>query len=218
MSLPLAQCQSIHVVARFAGRRCVALDNDWPILLDGLLAGVVHRRRPPRKADETADLPLGRFVKGVASQWSWLASVGLPLGHESPQWAYRWKAGPGPIAVECAGIEWRCVGDATSVRDLLAGVTELGNRRHSAEVAHWDVVESGPAPELGSEALWLPSGLIARPVAARAATGLGVADAEIVDGAVRPPYWRAPSVTEGGAFAREWRPVLAPWTRRPDRS
>lgn|GEM_PF-7112580 len=212
VGLPLDQCRSLHVVARFAGRRRVELDSDWPVLLDGLLDGVTRRRHPPGTHAQVLGLPLGRF-KGAGKQWSWLASVGLPIGVDSPEWAYRWKGEPGPIVVECAGIEWHAAGDPDDVRTLVADVARVGNRHQSAAVARWDVVDAGPALD-PSEAVWLPAGYIGRPIAARAAEALGVSEADLADGAVRPPYWRPPPMTVAG-FAREWRPVLAPWTRRP---
>lgn len=187
--IDLSECRSLHVVARFAGRRRVGLDADWPVLLDGVLASVAPR---PAKPTEVVPLPLAHHKAGVGAQWCWLASVGLPIG-----------------------AEWHAVGDAGRVRGLLAGVGRIGNRNSRCEVQRRDVVDAGPAPECSTEALWLPCGLIARPVAARAATVLGVPGAETVDGTVRPPYWRAPPNTDGGTFERAWRPVLAPWTRRP---
>lgn len=206
------QCRSLHVVARFDGRRRVELDSDWPVLLDGLLDGAIRRRHPPRQHAQVLSLPLGRF-KGAGKQWSWLASVGLPIGADSPEWAYRWRGEPGPLVVECAGVEWWATGAADQVRSLLADVAQVGNRHQAAAVAQWDVVDAGPPPD-PSDAVWLPTGYVARPLAARAAAELGVPDAETADGAVRPPYWRPPPNTTSG-FSREWRPVLAPWTRRP---
>jgi len=41
-ALPFSECRSVHVTARFGERSRVALDSHWPVLLDGLLAGVVH--------------------------------------------------------------------------------------------------------------------------------------------------------------------------------
>lgn len=210
--LGLSECRSLHVVARFASRRSVELDADWPVLLDGVLASVAPR---PAKPTEVVPLPLAHHKAGVGAQWCWLASVGLPIGADSPEWAYRWRGDEDTVVVECAGVEWHAVGDAGRVRGLLAGVGRIGNRNRRCEVQRWDVVDAGPAPECSTEALWLPCGLIARPVAARAATVLGVPGAETVDGTVRPPYWRAPPNTDGGTFERAWRPVLAPWTRRP---
>jgi len=214
IGVPLSVARSLHVVARFAGQRRVALDTHWPLLLDGLLAGVERRRRPPAKPNDTAVLPLARYTRDVGAQWSWMASIGAPIGHDDPAWAYRWhELELGVLAIECAGIEWWAHGDADGVRDLLDGIRRVGNRDAAADVARWDVVDCGPT--VLDEAVWLPSGYIARPVAARGAASLGVPDADTVDGAVRPPYWRAPTITEGGRLVREWRPVLAPWTRRP---
>lgn len=214
VGMPLRQCRSLHVVARFAGRPRVALDSMWPLLLDGLLASVeVDRSALDHKT--TADLPLVLHRGGVGAAWSWVASVAAPLGADSPQWAYRWQETPGVLGVECAGLEWHACGDPVAVRELLGAVDRVGSRHQAVPVARWDVVDAGPPPGTTADALWLPSGYIGRPIAARGADALGVPDAETVDGAVRPPYSRPPAITEGGVFRREWRPVLAPWTRRP---
>lgn len=206
------------VIARFTERSRIAVDSDWPVLLDGLLAGALDRRRPRPGQPVTIDLPLARYTYGVAAQWSWLASVGSPLD-AGPTWAERWATrSPGPVVIDCVGVEWQCVGGPGAVRDLLGDVGQLGDRRASATVVRWDVVDAGPAPALQTDAVWLPSGHIARPIAARGGAGLGVPDAETVDGAVRPPYWRPPATNAGGTFAREWRPVIAPWTQRPPSS
>lgn len=68
--------------------------------------------------------------------------------------------------MECAGLEWHTVGDAAALRDLLAGVAMLGNRDHRASVERWDVADVGPPPATSTEALWLLSVYIARPIAA----------------------------------------------------
>lgn len=213
--LSLAQCRSLHVVARFARRSLVELDSYWPVPLDGLLAVVAHRRRPSSRTTEAPDLPLARFIYNTHTQWSWLASVAAPLGVTSPEWAQRWKQEPGPLAVDCAGAEWYATGDRDQVADLLRDVAQVGNRGHWAPVQRWDVVDIGRRPRNGSVGVWLPSGVIARPIAARAAGGLGVPDADTVDSAVRPPYQQASPTDDGTAFGRRRLPVIAPWTRRP---
>lgn len=212
--IPVAQARLLHVYAAFPERSRVALDSDWPLLLDGLLAGVIERRKPSPKPI-THDLPLARYTESLEAQWSWLASVGSPL-EASPEWAQRWEGEPRVITVDCLGAEWYCVGHAEGVRSLLCEVHQIGNRRQAARVAQWAVVDVGPVPTQIGEPLWLPSGYIARPIAARGAAALGVLNADTVDGAIRPPYWRPPSITEGGKFERQWRPVIAPWTRKPE--
>lgn len=206
--LPMGACRSLIVSARFAGPATVSLDAYWPALLDGLLAAAVQQGKRPT---QTVALPLTYDTRDVGSQWHWLATTGVPAGTVADRaagWNSRWERDPAPEPVTCSGLVWRAVGDAGGVRDLVARLPQLGNRDHHAAVVAWDVEDAGEPSR--AWCTWLASGYIARPVAARAAAGLGVPDAETVDGAVRPPYWRPPPVTEGGTFAREWRPVIAP--------
>lgn len=206
----------MRVTAHFAGRSSLALDSDWPLVLDGLLASVVGQRNPGLRATEVRSLPLARYAQDLGSQWSWAASVATPVAATSPAWAYRWRGDPEVLTVDCTGLTWQCIGDPDQVRDLLTDVPRLGNRHRSAAVARWDVLDAGGPPGQLADAMWLPTGRIARPIASRGAHALGVPDAESVDGAIRPPYWRPPpGHANDGGFARAWKPVLAPWTERP---
>lgn len=213
-ALPLSESRAVRVTAHFAGRSHVALDSDWPLILDGLLAGVVEQRHPSARPT-THSLPLARYAEDLGKQWSWAASVGTPMGTTSMPWAYRWKGSPQTITVDCTGVQWHCIGDPDRVRDLLRDLPHLGNRRKSSPVASWDILDAGGPPGQLGEAMWLPSGRIARPIAARGAGALGVPNAETVEGAVRPPYWRPPPTNANDTFGRAWKPVIAPWTERP---
>lgn len=202
----------LSVTARFAGRRTLEVDSWWPLLLDGLLAGVL--RQPRAKPNQTVALPLGRHYRDAGKQWYWMASVAGPLGPGLDRsWVTRFDRAPGPVELTCEGLEWRAVGHLDAVRAAVGAVASLGNRDARALVSHWEVHDAGE--ESDDWTTWLASGLIARPVPARVALSLGVPDADTVDGPLRPPYWRPPPRGDGHGFERAWREVLAPWTLRP---
>lgn len=193
-------------------------------------------------------LPLAVYGwKRLGAQWVWLASCAA-WPHDTPADLRYWHARFGhadaervcrqllpamvyethgryrsyrmPLVVTLASaLTWRACGDPQRVLDLCSTISQVGKKRSQGEgrVLSWDVHDHGPADE--GWALWSADGRIARPVPARAAAHLGLADVEQVEAdAIRPPYWRPAPASHDGQFARARRPVLAPSTRRPGTS
>lgn len=189
------------------------LDTWWPAPLDGLLAaarGSAATGRPgPPGSLAKAPLPLVRWQRGLNKQWVWVASCVevelLPVLTSSSRFLH-----DGPLI-------WRAAGDPDRIAALLQHIEQIGVDREAGRgrVGTWSVLDTGPyAPTDLPTVLWRGDGLIGRPVPVRGAAILGLdpAAVESVPGALRPPYSVAPR-TPGGE--RRWRPVLAPWTRRP---
>jgi hypothetical protein len=197
----------------------ISLDVRWPLPFDALLgsAAMSRRRRPITPRSPTPALPLTATTTFPSSQWWWVASGAIPLT-DDPRWAMR--RGPGalqalgtrarqaPVEIRCHIIEWWCAGDGDRILDLVRDVTHLGDRAH--RVRGWAVADEGPSAL--APVVWDDEDYITRPVPLRHAELVGAPIApDVVDGAVRPPYWRPPI---GDGANREWRPVLAPWTIR----
>jgi hypothetical protein len=206
------------------------------------LLGSLHGSVPDQ---HTVMLPLDCYRSaGTAQQWFWLASCALVpeaavveahhwhrrFDHADaenaavlPPQVYeahgRYRAHRVPMPVTVADrLGWVAVGHRERVASLLGDLFAVGRKWAQGEgaVLRWEVDDAGePDPEA---VIWAgPGGTVSRPVPARAAAELGVLDAATVGGAVRPPYWRPPSGLDGrhGPGGREWRPVIAPGTRRP---
>lgn len=191
----------------------------------------------------TERLPLSSYrTAGTSHQWVWLAScasVNPDAQVEAHYWHRRFDhaaaeeaAALPPQVYEAHGryrnhrvplpatvtdrLDWLAVGNRDAVADLLSDVFALGRKWAQGEgaVLRWEVDDAGEPDRLA--VLWA-GGTIGRPVPARAAAELGVPDAAVSLGAVRPPYWRPPSAGDGGHTQdrRAWRPVIAAGTPRP---
>jgi hypothetical protein len=186
------------------------LDGWWPAPLDGLLAAAVdpRLRRVDRRPARTARLPLARWRRGLNNQWVWAASCAvIEVAGVSPP---AQTLSPGPL-------HWTAAGDLRAVAELLSTLTQVGGDRAAGRgrVAAWSIQDSGPFQlEDMPVLLWRLDGFISRPLPARAAALLGLdpSTVDTVAGAIRPPYSVPPRNPDG---TRDWRPVLAPWTRRP---
>lgn len=187
------------------------IDAWWPAPLDGLLAATVDpaELRVAGHSHRNARLPLLRWKRGLNKQWVWAAScaaIDPPAQHSRPGQVLH--AGP---------LRWTAAGDPLALSDMLPKLEQVGGERAAGRgrVASWSVHDMGPhEPADLLAVLWHSDGLISRPVPARAAAVLGLSPSTVdtVPGAVRPPYSIAPRDDRG---ARNWRAVLAPWTRRP---
>ncbi|MGH9290295.1 MAG: hypothetical protein ACRD0V_18710 [Acidimicrobiales bacterium] len=125
-----------------------------------------------------------------------------------------------PLVVTLAAeLTWWALGDPEQVLAILRTVEQVGRKRSQGEgvVARWDVRDTGP-PEW-EPILW-QQGRAARPLAARAAAGIGVPDADTIPHSYRPPYFLPRHVAQDdeGRPGLEWPEVIAPWTTRPARS
>lgn len=169
--------------------------------------------RVPGHSNRAAQLPLAKWQRGLGKQWVWLATVAdldRPFGEQ-----------PGRFRAEGI-LRWSAVGDPGAVRDMLQRLPAVGAERSAGHgrVAAWTVADLGPFDADRDLPLvqWHPDGRIARPVPVRAAAQLGLnSDAlDTVDGSIRPPYGVPPPTGQltPGTW-REWREVLAPWTRQP---
>lgn len=112
-------------------------------------------------------------------------------------------------------LTWWAVGDPQQVLDIVATVAQVGAKRSQGEgvVTRWAVDDAG-------EPDWAPivwqQGRIARPLAARAATSIGVPDADLISHSYRPPYFQPRHIAEAGQEqTQEWPEVIAPWTEQP---
>jgi len=80
--------ESLRNVSVFAQVQAGAvLHEEWPILLDGILASVERRRRLGADYNSPEDcqvesLPLARWARDVGNEWCWLASTAIPDGDE----------------------------------------------------------------------------------------------------------------------------------------
>jgi hypothetical protein len=187
------------------------LDRWWPAPLDGLLAAAVdpllHRAR--RRTPRAARLPLARWRRGLNNQWVWTAScAAIERAADASQPTRIMHPGP---------LHWTAAGDPEAVTEMLSTLGQVGRDRAlgRGRVASWSVRDCGPFGLEDMPALmWRVDGFISRPVPARAAVLLGLdpSTVDTVAGAIRPPYSVPPRNPDG---TRDWRPVLAPWTRRP---
>lgn len=176
----------------------------------------------------------------LRAQWSWAATCatwddhGTDLRHVHQRWdtqaaervvdtmpanpeVGRFKQWRIPLtAVVTDRITWWCVGDRDKVADLLDWRVGVGAKKAAGEgvVTRWDVTNEG-APDI-TRILW-QDGVIARPIAARGATALGVPGCDTIPHTIRPPYIRPPQTPSlpGEGFRREQRDVIAPWTKQP---
>lgn len=187
------------------------VDCWWPAPLDGLLAAAadLRLRSVDQHAARAARLPLARLRRGLNKQWVWAASCASIEVAADPYHPTQ-SLHPGPLHRTAAG-------DPEAVAELLAALSQVGGDRAAerGRVAAWSVQDGGPF-DLGDlpVLLWRPDGYVSRPLPVRAAILLGL-DPSIVDmvaGSIRPPYSVPPRDPDG---TRAWRPVIAPWTRRP---
>lgn len=187
------------------------------------------------------DLPLATWRAGAGKQWVWAASCAhtdsdvreahywhkrtphavaeVVTGSHLPPTIYeghgRYRHYRTPLAVTVTGqLRWWAVGDPDGVRALLGSVWCVGKKAAQGEgrVMAWHVTDEGSADAW--PVLW-STGRIGRPMPARAAEALGLVDPDVVEHAVRPPYWRPPAGMDGDAKTRAYRTVIAPWTQPP---
>lgn len=163
---------------------------------------------------EDMNLPLGT-CSTAGEQWHWLASCALPVDpeeHPEPRtyycnvdgpWAqvaaarplayhhpskgpYRDMMMPAPVVV-CRAVQWRAVGDAKRVEELLRGMRFVGRRRSVGEggVLDWNVEEVD-----ADEFTWchVREAEIIRPCPEQCAQEAGVAY-RMGWYALRPPSW-----------------------------
>lgn len=206
---PVPENRLCEVTAELASPALV--DSWWPEPLDALLAASVDPASlvVQGRTSRAVQLPLARWKQGLNNQWVWVASCALLERQVDRQQVTRLLC-PDPL-------RWYSAGDPAGVLRLLTDVTHVGAGRStgSGRVASWSVDDRGPWSVDGlSDIPWRPDGLLGRPLPVRAAAVLGL-DPNTVDtlpGAIRPPNLIPPRSPEGG---RQWRVILAPWTRRP---
>ena len=116
-------------------------------------------------------------------------STQLPKTMSDRQGRYRARRMP-LLVTPTSSVTWHAVGDASRVRELLAGIGSIGKKRSSGEgqVLQWTV---SPAPDLDElTATHLhPDGTLGRPVPATCRRRLGdVDDGGRGSAGIRPPY------------------------------
>lgn len=188
------------------------VDGWWPVPLDGLLLVAAPMADVPvdGHAHFGVRLPLARWQRGLNKQWVWAVScAAIDAPADRSRRSHVLHDGP---------LRWTAAGDPPAILAMLETLENIGDEWRSGRgrVASWSVQDRGPfGPADLTSVMWRSDGLISRPLPARAATVLGLDSATVdtVPGAVRPPYSIAPLTAVG---TREWRSVLAPWTRRLD--
>lgn len=182
---------------------------------------------------EDLTLPLARCHGG--GDWHWAASCAIPLDpdpdpeprmfyrvldsgwmqraaarplpyHHPSKGPYRDVMMPAPV-VQCRELEWRAVGDAQAVEQLLRPVAYIGRRRSVGEgkVLSWSVARVADV----DPARWVHCGdgdTLIRPVPERCAEALSV-PYDLGHYALRPPSWvpgRMQELAMTQADAEEW--------------
>jgi len=179
------------------------------------------------------DLPLGRCPGGGGALWHWAATWAWPDPAPGPPEAHRWTKTAGHrhmgavcgrlprvvparqgrhkrylmplIVVPASRLVWAAVGDPAAVENLLAGITNIGKRRHSGEgqVIGWDV-QPTPALDPWAAAHLSPDGRLSRPCPPECLAGRpGVATGGEGAAGLRPPHM-APARQTWCALPAAW--------------